>query len=111
VPEGQLLVEEVPGNGDLCAEAFCNADGGAFELEHESGEVVPRRGDGGDAEGSGLPRDGLIHFCNGDIETVGKLFLQAADDLAAVLEGVSMFDTKLEEHGGNGHGKFILTLR
>jgi hypothetical protein len=24
---------------------------------------------------------------------------------------VSMFDTKLEEHGGNGHGKFILTLR
>jgi hypothetical protein len=42
---------------------------------------------------------------------VGQLFLQAANDLTTVLEGVGMLDTKLEEHGGDRHWKFILTLR
>jgi hypothetical protein len=105
------LVEEIPGDGDLCAEVFRDADGGGFELMHEAGEVVARAGDGGDAEGGGLPGDGFVHFRDGDVETVGELFFQAADDLAAVLEGVGMLDTKFEEHGGNGHRKFILTLR
>jgi hypothetical protein len=107
----QLLVEEVPGDGDLCSEVFRNTDGGAFELMHKAGEVVARGGDGGDAEGGGLPGDGLVHFGDGDVEDVGQLFLQAANDLAAVLKGAGMLDTKLEEHGGDGHREFILTPR
>ena len=98
-------VEEIPGNGDLSTEALGNANGGTFDLLHQSGEIIAGAGDGGDAESGGLPGDGLVHFCDGDVECVPELFLEAAHNLAAVLEGVGVLDAKLKEHGGDGHGR------
>jgi hypothetical protein len=98
-------IEEVPGNGDLSAKTSGNAEAGAFDLLHQSGEIIAGAGDGGDAERGGLPGHGFVHFCDGDVECVPELFLETTDDLAAVLEGVGVLDAKLEEHGGDGHGR------
>ena len=45
------------------------------------------------------------------LNAVRQLFLQAADDLAAILEGVGVLDAKLKEHGGDGHGTNMVTPR
>jgi hypothetical protein len=74
---------------------------------HESGEVVARVGDGGEAEGGGVPGEGFVEFGDGDVEAVLDFFFQAADDLAAVLEGVSVLDAELDREGGYGHCFFI----
>jgi hypothetical protein len=103
------FIEEVPGDGDLGAKAFCNANGGGFQLLHQTGEVVAGAGDSGDAKGGGLPGGRIIHLGDGDIEAVSQFFFEAANDLAAVFERVSVFDAQLERHGGDGHRGFILS--
>ncbi len=105
----RIGVQIVPGDGDLSAEAFGDADGGVLHLTHEAGEVIARAGDGGDAEGGGLPGGGVVHFGDGDVESVGEFLFQAADDLAAILEGVGVLDAEFEKHGGDGHRRFMVT--
>ena len=93
---GRIFEKGPVGVGDFCALVVGQAGDGGFELLHEAGEVVAGVGDGGEAEGGGVPGEGFVEFGDGDVEAVLDFFLEAADDLAAVLEGVGVLDAELD---------------
>ena len=77
---------------------------GALHLFDKAVQITARTGDGDDAEGGGLPCDGFVELGNRDVEALAQLILQRADDLAAVLERLRVFDAEFEGEMGYGHG-------
>ena len=105
-PYRPLLVslDKLPPNiRDLRAEIVCDAVGSVFDLLHLAGEVVSRGGNRGDTDSCRLPRHGFVKLGDRDVESVGELFLQTANDLAAILERVRVLNAQLDGHGGDGH--------
>lgn len=78
--------------------------GGLVDLLELSGEVAVGGGDGGDAEGGSVPDDSVVELGYGDVEAVAELFFHGANDLTAVLEGLSVGDFDLKDKFGHGHG-------
>src|SRR5271168_1499703 len=106
-----LAVQEFPPDIDcLRAQIVSDAIGRIFHLAHESREVITGTGNSGDANGSRLPGDGLVHFGDRDIEAMAELFLEAADDLAAILERLRVLNAQLDGHAGDGHVGSIVNV-
>jgi hypothetical protein len=51
-----------------------------------------------------LPGDGFVQLGNGDVEALAELVFHGANDLAAIFEGLGMFDAEFEGELGNRHG-------
>jgi hypothetical protein len=99
-----LLVEHVdPGLEDLGAEGVGEAVECVVKLLHLAGQVGQRAGDGDDAEGGAVPKDGVVELGYADVEAVAELVLEGADYLAAVFEGLRVRDGEFEGEFGYGH--------
>jgi hypothetical protein len=66
-------------------------------------DVLLGVGEGDNADGGGLPNVVEIKFGNGDVEFAAETVLEAAEDLALVLEGMGVGELQFEEEETHGH--------
>jgi hypothetical protein len=92
------------GVGEFGAKLVRHASRSALDFFDELVEIAARAGDGNNAKGGGLPGYCLVHFGDGNVEALAKLVLHGADYLAAILEGLSVFDAEFKGEVGYGHG-------
>lgn len=77
--------------------------GGALDILHQAIEIVAGIGNCGNANGGTIPYWTGFEFRDGDVEAGAYPVLQAADDLAFILEGLRGFDVDFEgEEGDQG---------
>jgi len=76
---------------------------GVFDFAELAGEIRRRTRDRDDADGGAVVDDGLVELGDRDVEVLAELVLERADDLAAVFEGVRVFDGEFESESGDGH--------
>jgi hypothetical protein len=88
---------------DLCAEGGGKAVDGAVDLLDLACEIAGGGGDGGDAEGGPVPDCTFVELGDGEIEGVAEFVLEGANDVAAVLEGLGVWDFELDGEFGDGH--------
>jgi hypothetical protein len=62
-------------------------------------------GESDDTDGGGLPDILETDFGDGDVEFAAQAIPEAADDLALVLERVSVRETEFESEQAYGHSK------
>lgn len=88
---------------EFCAKFIGHAAGGAFHFLNELVKIAAGTGDRDDAEGGGTPGYGLVHFGDGDVESLAELVFHRADYVTAFLERVGVLDAELESEMGYGH--------
>ena len=93
-----------PGVDYVATQPNGEAAGGGLDLAELAGQVAGRLGDSGNTEGGAVPEYSVVELSDGDIEAVAQFFLEGANDLAAVLEGLRVLDGQLEGEGGERHG-------
>jgi hypothetical protein len=84
---------------DGAEEAFSFAEDVLQRFFH----VLLRIGESDDADGGGLPDVVEVHFSYGDVEFAAEAVLEAANDLALILERVGVWEPEFESKQANGH--------
>ena len=80
-----------------------NTSSGAFDILHQSIQIITRWGDADDTNRSAVPQLRGVKFGDGNVEARPQTVFQTAHDLPPVFEGLRCFDMEFEGKESDGH--------
>lgn len=88
---------------DSCSNTYSEAVDFIFHFVELALEVIATAVDGRDADGGAVPHGRFVEFGYGDVEAVTEFVFERTHDLAAILEGLRVFDGEVDGERGDGH--------